>query len=472
MNNPSLPRLLAAASLIVAALAPSHPLAQERTAPTGVAAAYRGRADSLIHAALADSSPYRRLGTLVDRFGPRLSGSRNLEDAIDWIVAEMRRDGLENVHTEPVMVPHWVRGAESAELVAPRREPLAMLGLGGSVATPAGGITAPVLVVGSFDELQRRAAEARGKIVVFDVPFTQYRETVRYRSGGAVAAAKVGAVAALLRSVASGSMRNPHTGSTRYDTTTPRIPFAAVSVEDAMMLHRMQDRGDRPTVKLVMSAQTLADAPSRNVVAELRGSERPNEVVVLGGHIDSWDVGQGAMDDGGGSVAAWQAVLLMKKLGLRPRRTVRVVLWTNEENGTRGGLAYRDAHRPEVPNHQLAIESDNGVFKPTGFAFGGSEPALAVVRQIATLLERIGAGTVTTPGGEADIGPIMALGVPGMGLSVDGTRYFWYHHSEADTLDKLDPHEMALCIAAMAVMAYVAADMPERIPMGTAPAAQ
>ncbi|MBV9772587.1 MAG: M20/M25/M40 family metallo-hydrolase [Gemmatimonadetes bacterium] len=471
MNKASLSRLLAAA-LAAAVLAPAAAHAQDRVVtPTRLYAAYRDRADSLIDAALADSSAYQRLGTLVDRFGHRLSGSRSLEDAIDWIAAEMRRDGLENVHTEPVMVPHWVRGEESAELVSPRRAPIAMLGLGGSVATPAGGITAPVLVVGSYEELERRAAEARGRIVLFDVPFTEYRETVRYRGGGAVAAAKVGAVAALLRSVSSGSMRNPHTGSTRYDTTVARIPFAAVSVEDAMMLHRMQDRGDRPTVKLVMNAQTLPDAPSRNVVAELRGSERPNEVVVLGGHIDSWDVGQGAMDDAGGSVAAWQAVLLMKKLGLRPRRTVRVVLWTNEENGTRGGLAYRDQHRAEVPNHVLAIESDNGVFKPSGFAFSGPDSALFMVRQIAALTDRIGSGTVTTPGGEADIGPIMALGVPGMGLSVDGTRYFWYHHSQADMLDKLDPHEMALCVATMAVMAYVAADMPERIPMGTPQAA-
>ncbi len=466
MTRALLPRLLAVA-LGAAALAPSPAPAQAGP----VAAAYRRQADSLIDAALADSAAYRRLTVLVDRFGHRFSGSRSLEDAIDWILAEMRRDGLENVRGEPVMVPRWVRGAESAELVAPRRQALPVLGLGGSVATPPGGITAEVLVVGSFDELTRRAAEARGKIVLFDVPFTTYGATVAYRTGGAIAAARAGAVASLIRSVTPYSQQTPHTGSMRYDTAVRRIPHAAITVEDAMLLHRMQDRGERPRVKLVMSAQTLPDAPSRNVVAEIRGRERPDEVVVLGGHIDSWDVGQGAMDDAGGSVAAWEAVRLMQRLGLRPRRTVRVVMWTNEENGLRGGNAYRDAHRAEIPNHVLAMESDGGVFKPEGFGFSGTDSAFAIVKQVGSLLERIGAGSITRGGGGADIGPIMALGVPGAGLNVDETRYFWYHHTDADTIDKLDPRELAECIATLAVMAYVVADMPERLPFGGAPAA-
>jgi carboxypeptidase Q len=213
-----------------------------------------------------------------------------------------------------------------------------------------------------------------------------------------------------------------------------------------------------------MSARTLPDAASRNVVAELRGSELPNEVVVLGGHIDSWDVGTGAMDDAGGSVAAWEAVRLMKRLGLRPRRTVRVVLWTNEENGLRGANAYRDAHRAELDGHVLAIESDAGVFRPTGFGFGGSDSAFAIVREIGRLLAPIGADTITRPGGGADIGPLMALGVPGMGLQVDGARYFWYHHTDSDTIDKLDPSEVARCVAALAVMAFVVADLPDPLP--------
>ncbi|UCF18756.1 MAG: M20/M25/M40 family metallo-hydrolase, partial [Gemmatimonadota bacterium] len=211
-------------------------------------------------------------------------------------------------------------------------------------------------------------------------------------------------------------------------------------------------------------AQQLPDATSRNVIGEIVGWERPDEVVVLGGHIDSWDVGQGAMDDGGGSVAAWEAVRLMHALGLRPRRTVRVVLWTNEENGLRGALTYRDTHRDEIDNHVLAIESDAGVFKPLGFGFGGSDAAYEIVGEIGTLLDRIGAATVTQGGGGADIGPLMREGVPGMGLRVDGEKYFWYHHTEADTIDKLDPLEMARCVAAMAVMGYVVADLPERLP--------
>ena len=427
-------------------------------------AQYRIVTDRIIDAALADSSAYARLSELVDRFGNRLSGSANLERALDWIMTEMERDGLENVRGEPVMVPRWVRGAESAELIEPRRRALPMLGLGGSVGTPPGGIQAEVMVVGSWDELEARAAEARGKIVLFNVPFTGYGRTVQYRLLGAIAAARAGAVAALLRSVTPYSLQTPHTGAMSYVDDAPQIPFAAITVEDAMMLQRMADRGEPIVVRLVMGAETLPDAPSRNVVAELTGTEHPEEIVVLGGHIDSWDVGQGAMADGGGSVAAWEAVRLLHRLGLRPRRTVRVVLWTNEENGLRGGVAYREAHRDEVDRHVLAIESDAGVFKPVGFAFGGSDAAFAIVAEIGRLLERIDAGQVTRPGGGADIGPLMRAGVPGMGLSVEGSRYFWYHHSDADTIDKLDPREMAECVAAMAVMAYVVADLPVPLP--------
>jgi carboxypeptidase Q len=226
----------------------------------------------------------------------------------------------------------------------------------------------------------------------------------------------------------------------------------------------MQDRGEKIVVRLRMAAQTLPDRESRNVMGELVGSERPDEVVVMGGHIDSWDVGQGAMDDGGGVVAAWEALRVLQRLGLRPRRTIRVVGWTNEENGLRGGTAYRDAHRDALGRHVLAIESDGGVFAPQGFGFTGSDSAYAIVQQVGTLLDGIGAGRITRGGGGADIGPIMRDGVPGMGLDVDETRYFWYHHTEADMLDKLDPRELALCVAAMAVMAYVVADLPAGLP--------
>ncbi|HEU0053620.1 MAG TPA: PA domain-containing protein, partial [Longimicrobium sp.] len=245
---------LAAAALAACSLA-------TRAAAQDPASAYRAAADSLIRSAQKDSFAYARLAELTDRFGPRFSGTPNLEQAIDWIVAQMRADGLANVRTEPVMVPHWVRGAESAELTAPRRARLHMLGLGGSVGTPPEGIEAEVLVVTSFDDLRRRAAEVRGKIVLFDVPFTSYGETVRYRGTGAFEAAKLGAVASLIRSVGPFGMQTPHTGSIRRDSATT-IPAAALSMEDAMLLHRMQERGERPRVRLVMGARTLPDVPS------------------------------------------------------------------------------------------------------------------------------------------------------------------------------------------------------------------
>ena len=433
-------------------------------AAQSVADRYRNDANRIIDAALKDSTAWNRLAEMTETFGNRLSGTPALERTIDGIIAKMKEDGLQNVRGEKVMVPVWVRGAESAQLVSPREQNLPMLGLGGSIATPPGGITADVLVVSSFSDLTAKAAQAKGKIVLFDVPFTSYGETVQYRGRGAVAAAQVGAVAALVRSVTPYSQRTPHTGGMGYDSTVRRIPTAAITVEDAEMIHRMQNRGERVRVKLTMSAKTLPDAPSRNVMGEIVGSERPDEVVVFGGHIDSWDVGRGAMDDGGGVVVAWEAVKLLQRLGLKPRRTIRVVGWTNEENGGRGGQGYRDAHKTEVDKHVLAIESDGGVFKPQGFGFSGSDAAFEIVKQIGTLLDRIESGSIVKGGGGADIGPILALGVPGLGLNVDGTKYFWYHHTEADTIDKLDPHEMALCVATMAVMAYVVADMPEPLP--------
>jgi carboxypeptidase Q len=451
--------------------APRTLAAQAAGGTDSIIARYRATADRIIRAAQADSAAWLRLAELTDRFGNRLSGSTSLERAIDWVLAEMRRDGLDSVRGEPVMVPHWVRGSESLELVEPRRTRLPVLGLGGSVGTPRDGITASVLVVHDTTELQARAAEARGKIVLFDAPYVSYGETVQYRWSGAIWAAHVGAVAALLRSVSPFEMRQPHTGVTHYDSTARPVPFAAVSIEDAMMLHRMQARGQPVVVTLTMEARTLPDAPSRNAVAELVGAEHPEQVVVMGGHIDSWDVGTGAMDDGGGVVVAWEALRLLKRLGLRPRRTVRVVAWTNEENGARGGSAYRDAHAAELAGHVAAIESDGGVFRPLGFGFTGSDSALAVVTGIGRLLAGIGAGAISRGGGGTDIEAIMERGVPGLGLNDDGTRYFWYHHSDADTVDKLDPGDMSRCVAAMAVMAYVLADLPEQLPRGAPPAA-
>jgi len=427
---------------------------------------YRATTDRIAAAALSDSAAWNRIAELTEKFGNRISGSQSLEQAIDWIIVQMKADGLDNVRGEPVMVPRWVRGAESAEMVAPRRQNLPMLGLGGSIATPTGGITAEVLVVTSYDDLTAKAAQAKGKIVLFNVPFTNYGETVRYRGGGAVAAAKAGAVASMIRSVTPYSMRTPHTGGMAYDSTVTKIAHFAITPEDADMIARLTARGEKVRVHVTMSAQMMPDAPSRNVMGELRGRELPDEVVVVGGHIDSWDVGRGAMDDAGGVVAAWEALRILKRLNLQPRRTIRAVGWTNEENGSRGGNAYRDAHKADADKHILAIESDGGVFRPTGFGFTGSDAAMTVAQEVGALIERAvpGSGAITKGGGGADIGPIMGLGVPGMGLNVSDARYFWFHHTDADTVDKLDPKEVAQCAAVMAIMAYVVADMPQRLP--------
>ncbi len=456
-------RLLA---LLLVAAPLATPLAAQ---PALDLAPYRAAADQIIEAALADSAAaYDRLAVMTDTYGHRLSGSQALEDAIDWMLAEMAADGLENVRGEDVMVPHWVRGDESAVLVEPRRHELAMLGIGNSVGTPPEGVTAEVRVVGSFEELEARAADVPGTIVLFNVPFTSYGETVAYRVRGASEAARYGAVASLVRSVGPVSLQTPHTGTLVYDEDLPRIPHAALTIEGAELIQRLADRGERVVLTLKMEAEMLPDARSRNVVAELRGREHPEEIVVIGGHIDSWDVGQGAMDDGGGVVVTWEAARLLKELGLRPRRTIRVVAWTNEENGLRGATAYRDAHADEIGEHVLAAEIDGGVFAPRGLGVTASDEAFALLEPIGELMRPVleeGEGTgITRGGGGADIGPLMAEGVPGAGFRVEGETYFWYHHTAADTMDKLDAAEMQRCVAAMAVFAYVVAEMPERLP--------
>jgi carboxypeptidase Q len=425
---------------------------------------YREPAARLIGEAVGSTFAWERLSSLTDTIGNRLSGSPALDRAIQWAVAEMKRDGLENVHTERVMVPKWVRGNESAEIVEPARHPMVMLGLGDSVATPPEGLEAEVVVVHSFEELESKAAHARGRIVLFNVAFTNYGETVRFRAGGPSRAARLGAVAMLIRSVGPDGLRTPHTGALQYAADARKIPAAAIAAEDADRLQRMVDRGGRVVVRLKMEAHFEADAESANVIGEIRGREKPDEIVVVSGHLDSWDVGTGATDDGGGCVVTWEALRIMKKLNLRPRRTVRVVLWTNEENGGRGGLAYRDQHRSELPKHVMMMESDGGVFRPLGFGFTGTDTARQTVKAIASLLSGIGADQVSVGGGGADIGPSVQEGhIASMSLDVDGSKYFLIHHTAADTIDKIDPVEMAKCAAAVAVMAYVVADLPQRL---------
>ena len=443
------------------AQAPPRPLPPPRVR----AEDYRERAGRIIGAALTSDVAYRRLAWLTDRIGNRLSGSDSLTRAIEWAASEMKRDRLDNVRAEKVMVPHWVRGEESLELLEPVGRKLSMLGLGNSVGTPPEGVTAEAVVVRSFDELEALGERVRGKIVVYNAPFTTYGETVAYRGSGPSRAAKYGAVAAIVRSVTPVSLQTPHTGSLRYTDDQPKIPAAAITIEGVELLQRMQERGERPVLRLKMEAHFLPDAESANVVAEIKGRERPEEVVVVGGHIDSWDVGQGAQDDGGGCIVSWEAVRLLKELGLRPRRTVRVVLFTNEENGARGGAGYAAAHKAELASHILAIESDIGVFRPTGFGLSekASPQARADFQEIAKLLSGLRADRIDPDGEGTDISPMMKEGVTGASLNDDYSHYFDIHHTQADTFDKVNPQELAACVAAMAVMAYVVAEMPDRL---------
>jgi carboxypeptidase Q len=426
---------------------------------------YRETAGRLMRAATADDFAWQRLAELGDTYGNRLSGSENLARAIAWAAETMKKDGLENVRTEPVMVPRWVRGNESAEIVDPPRHQVAMLGLGGSIATPPGGLEADVLVVNSFDELRSHAALAKGRIVLFNAAFTSYNDTVMYRTGGARAAAQQGAVAVLIRSVGPTGLRTPHTGSVQYGQGVPAIPAASIAAEDANRIARLVARGRRVRLRLSMEAHNEPDAESANVVGEIRGREKPEEIVLIGGHIDSWDVGAGASDDGVGIVATWEAARLMAKLGIRPRRTVRIVLWTNEENGLQGATAYAEKHAAEAPNHVFALESDYGVFEPASLGFSGSNGARTLIRDIWTLLTPLGIPEIVAGGGGADVGPIaQAANAPTMAYLGDPSKYFTIHHTPADTVERIAPEEVSKAAAAIAVMTYVVAEMPERLP--------
>jgi hypothetical protein len=428
---------------------------------------YREVANRLINAALADQGGMEKLTYLCDRIGNRLSGSPALDQAIAWAAAQMRADGLVNVVTPRVKVPHWVRGNESAALMEPVSRPLTILGLGGSIATPKKGITAEVVPVSSFEDLAKKGRNAiQGKIVLFNVPYESYGRTVVYRTIGPSRAARLGAVATLVRSITPVSIQSPHTGTLEYSEGAPKIPAAAVTIEDALLIQRLVDTGNTVTVHLEMEAHTLPDADSANVIGEIPGREKPEEVVVIGGHLDSWDVGAGAQDDGTGVITALEAAHLIYSVGLHPRRTLRVVFWTNEENGGAGGQAYREWAGDAVKNHVAAIEMDGGAERPLGFGLtsnGDMQAMLAKAAEIGSLLKRIDAGSVQSGGGGADIAPLMHDGVPGLAVRTVGTRYFEWHHTRADTVDKVNLEDLRANIAAMAVMAYVLADMPESL---------
>ena len=445
-------------------------------ASQSLAAQYRATSHRIIESTLENNDGYKKMQELCDGIGHRLSGSSQLTQAINWAADAMRADGQDNVRIEPVMVPHWVRGNESLVMIQPRVAPIVMLGLGRSVGTPDEGITAEVVVVSDEKELEELGSSALGKIVLFNNPMPSYTpergasygSTVRFRSRGATLAAAQGAVACLVRSVTAHSLRTPHTGAMNYGDAKVKIPAAAISTEDAAMLARLQARGVPIEVTLKMQAKTLEDAPSGNVIGEIRGSISPEEIIVIGGHIDSWDVGQGAHDDATGCVMAMEAINVLRKLNLRPRRTIRVVLWTNEENGLAGAKQYAADHKAELRNHIAAIESDSGGYKPLGYSFECSDEAKLKIaerqlRDIAKLLKPIGAGSITVGGSGADVGPMRDAGVVLMGHRVEGKIYFDYHHTHADTLDKVDPQEFSQNIAVMATMAYILADMPNRL---------
>eukprot|EP01137_Pigoraptor_chileana_P032541 Opistho-2@22074 len=410
---------------------------------------------------------YDRLSVFVDTFGPRLSGTPALEAAIDNALAQLQADGFDNVHGEEVMVPHWERGFESLRLLEPRVDSLSLLGLGRSIATPPEGITAEVLVVSSFDDLTARAAEAKGKIVVFNAEFVSYGVTVAYRVGGAVAAGKVGAVAALVRTVAPFSINSPHTGTQSYQDGVPQVPVACITIEDAQMFARMQERGQRIVVELKMEARTFPDAKSRNVVADITGSEHPEQIVLFSGHMDSWDVGQGAMDDGGGAFISWASLLAIKQLGLRPKRTIRLVMWTAEEFGGVGGDSFYDTHKGNTSNYNIVMESDLGVFRPQGIEFTGNDAARAIMANVGKLLAPINATEVTTDGEGTDISLFMQAGVPGASLANDNQDYFFYHHSDGDMMTVLNRSDMDLCTATWAVTAYTLASLDDMLPRDT-----
>jgi hypothetical protein len=428
------------------------------------AAEYADTARRIREASLASDGAFQKLSVLTDQIGPRLSGSAALEHAVAWAKDTFTADHHERVTLEPVRVPHWVRGAQSALLVAPFSRPLNVLALGGSVATSAAGLTAELLAVSSFEELERRQAEVKGKIVLFDHPMSgqgnpgrNYGEALPYRTTGASRAARFGAVAVLVRSVTAHSLGAPHTGSMHYfDGKDPKIPAAAITVEEAELLHRLASHGDNPKVHLALSPQTLPDANSDNVSAEIRGRELPEQVVLIGAHLDSWDVGQGAQDDGAGVVTVMQALNTLRSLGLVPRRTLRAVLFTNEENGVRGAAQYAKDHAGE--RHVAAFEMDTGSGAPRGFSCDGEPPYLAEAQGIAELLGPLGANHVLPGYAGEDVSALKPAGVPLFGVMLDIEHYFDVHHSAADTLDKVEPENLKKAVAALATMAFVVAD--------------
>jgi carboxypeptidase Q len=426
----------------------------------------------ILDASLAEGRPMVRLAELTDTVGPRLTGSAGAAAAVEWALRAFQAEGL-SAWSEPVTVPAWRRGEERAELLAggvvtgPQR--LAVTALGNSPGTPPEGLSAEVVEVRSLEEVAALGERARGRLVFFNHAMARggpgYGDTAQLRTRGPAAAARAGAAGALVRSLATSSLRSPHTGMTSWRGASTPIPAAAVSVEDAELLHRLLGRGPvRVRLTLGCGFATPATVASANVVAEVRGRERAEEVVLIGAHLDSWDLGTGAIDDGAGVVMVMEALRQIARQPVAPRRTVRAVLFMNEENGLEGGLGYAERHRQELPRHVAALEADGGAGRPHGFTVTAGDGGLALVTTWATPLSALGVAAVQAGGGGSDIEPLRAAGVPQLGLAQDTSRYFDWHHSAADTLDKVVPAELSAAAAAVAVMAWQLAEAPGTLP--------
>ncbi len=463
---------------------PQTPPAKPHAPPSTPAFAYsysaelRDQLQAVRDAALTSDYAWHQLEHLTENIGPRPAGSPQAQAAAEYVAAEMRKLGLD-VHLEPALVTHWIRGEEKAQLVEyPGQAPettqrIVLTALSGSSATPAEGITAEVVVVHSFDELTALGREkVAGKIVLFNVPFDErkalagmafeaYGEAVVYRARGAKAAAELGAVASLIRSVGGAEYRLPHTGY----SVPAGIPAAALAAEDADMVEHLAAQG-RVRMRLTLTPQSLPEVTGYNVVADLKGSEHPEQIVVVSGHLDSWDLGRGAIDDGAGVVISMAAAEVLQRLHIRPRRTLRVIAWMDEENGGGGHEAYAKTHAAEFANHVAAIESDAGAGHPLGFEMKMTAAAIARLEPLRDILRPVGStvfrSSEDSPG--FDLDPLVEAGVPGIGIMQDGRKYFDYHHTAADTLDKVDPRELRENAAAMAVMGYALAAMPEPLP--------
>ncbi|XP_026761215.2 carboxypeptidase Q-like [Galleria mellonella] len=408
---------------------------------------------------------YNELAKFVDKFGPRPSGSQVLEDSIDYMIELTREEDIKDIITEEVKVPHWSRGEEKLTMLEPRVKDIALLGLGMSVSTPPDGITAEVIVIRNFTELENIGENnIKGKIVLYDPVFITYGKTVAYRSQGASKAAAKGAIASLVRSIAPFSINSPHTGMQTYEKNVTKIPTAAITLEDADLIRRIITRGEKVVLKLEMTS-SYDDKVSRNTIIDLKGRERSDSLVIVSGHIDSWDVGQGAMDDGGGLFISWAVPVILQRLSLRPKRTVRTIFWTAEEVGLVGAYAYEKQHRNESNNINFIMESDEGTFAPLGLAVGGNQEARCIIAEILKLFQSINASTLIeedSPG--SDITVITSKGVPGASLYNDNSEYFWFHHTEGDTMNVEDEQELDQGTAFWTAVAYIIADISVDIP--------